>query len=358
MIHTHLNFRADYNMSTYEVYLEVALQSLKQYQNLEVLSYASQTAHPSQSWPSWIPRWDINSHPAPILLPFLYDAAKGANFEFSFDPDMHSLSVKGLNLDTITDTSSVIKIAKQQENEPDSSRIGKDLLAFMRLITQDQWHEDMPDESAATRATAYTLRLQLANWASHALPLLENRQEDTFVSLAHILCNVCGCTITAINGPESSKALSFHHCTICQSDDFDVCVACYGLGETCLNKNHKLSKRESAGVVLPYTPEIVQELRALATGEEPASFSPTCIVDSTQLAFFETSRGWRGVATIAMELGDVIVVLFGSRVPFVLRNHGLAYRLVSHCYLEGIMDGEAMDMWKKGELREEQFEIR
>jgi hypothetical protein len=40
-----MDLKPDYNKSTYEVYRDLALQSLQQYQSLEVLCYAWQSAH-------------------------------------------------------------------------------------------------------------------------------------------------------------------------------------------------------------------------------------------------------------------------------------------------------------------------
>jgi hypothetical protein len=41
----------------------------------------------------------------------------------------------------------------------------------------------------------------------------------------------------------------------------------------------------------------------------------------------------------------------------ILRRRGSAYRLVSDCYINGLIDGEAVDMWQNGELELKSFEI-
>lgn len=53
--------------------------------------------------------------------------------------------------------------------------------------------------------------------------------------------------------------------------------------------------------------------------------------------------------------GDLVVVFFGGRVPFILRQHDSSYILVGECYIHGIMDGEAIDGWRKRRLRENIF---
>ena len=41
--------------------------------------------------------------------------------------------------------------------------------------------------------------------------------------------------------------------------------------------------------------------------------------------------------------GDEVVIFYGGNVPFVLRPDGEQYRLVGECYVQGVMQGEAMN---------------
>ncbi|RYP08673.1 hypothetical protein DL764_001801 [Monosporascus ibericus] len=58
--------------------------------------------------------------------------------------------------------------------------------------------------------------------------------------------------------------------------------------------------------------------------------------------FFGTSNGYMGRGLDEVQAGDIVVVLLGAKVPFVLRGcgHNSHYRLVGECYLHGIMNGE------------------
>lgn len=90
------------------------------------------------------------------------------------------------------------------------------------------------------------------------------------------------------------------------------------------------------------------------------------IVKSTERSYWGT---FPIEASPSHELGDVVALLFGSRVPFVLRpnrmpfdtdraidaerNYFRAYRsweLIGECYVDGIMDGELVDMDERGEV--------
>ncbi|RYP57851.1 hypothetical protein DL770_010564 [Monosporascus sp. CRB-9-2] len=60
--------------------------------------------------------------------------------------------------------------------------------------------------------------------------------------------------------------------------------------------------------------------------------------------FFGTSNGYMGRGLDEVQAGDIVVVLLGAKVPFVLREcgHNSHYRLVGECYLHGIMNGEVV----------------
>ncbi|KAH8592869.1 hypothetical protein B0O99DRAFT_629186 [Bisporella sp. PMI_857] len=60
-------------------------------------------------------------------------------------------------------------------------------------------------------------------------------------------------------------------------------------------------------------------------------------------AFFVTEKGYMGLGPSSMEEGDLVYVLSGGQVPFILRPTRLAegFSLVGESYVHGIMDGEA-----------------
>jgi hypothetical protein len=58
---------------------------------------------------------------------------------------------------------------------------------------------------------------------------------------------------------------------------------------------------------------------------------------------FVSSDERLGVGPSSTESGDLVAVLFGATVPFVLRpNNDTTYRLIGHCYMEGTMEGQAL----------------
>ena len=71
--------------------------------------------------------------------------------------------------------------------------------------------------------------------------------------------------------------------------------------------------------------------------------------------FVKLDDGLLGVAPENTRNGDIVVVFFGGRVPFVLRRKGEFHTIIGECYVQGIMDGEAMDDWRSGKLQKKDF---
>jgi hypothetical protein len=58
---------------------------------------------------------------------------------------------------------------------------------------------------------------------------------------------------------------------------------------------------------------------------------------------FITSTGFLGLGSSIVAEGDVLCVLSGGHLPFVLRPFGKRYNLVGECYVEGLMQGEIVE---------------
>lgn len=71
--------------------------------------------------------------------------------------------------------------------------------------------------------------------------------------------------------------------------------------------------------------------------------------------FVCTKQGRLGIGPSAFRTGDICAVLFGSRLPFVLRPLSLAsqYLLLGDAYIHGLMRGEAVVLWREGKVVEE-----
>ena len=54
---------------------------------------------------------------------------------------------------------------------------------------------------------------------------------------------------------------------------------------------------------------------------------------------------------------DLIFILLGANVPFILRKVDNYFLLVSDAYVEGLMYGEAIEIMKRGDLVVETIDI-
>ncbi|KAH7351306.1 heterokaryon incompatibility protein-domain-containing protein [Rhexocercosporidium sp. MPI-PUGE-AT-0058] len=74
-------------------------------------------------------------------------------------------------------------------------------------------------------------------------------------------------------------------------------------------------------------------------------------------SFFITDDGKMGVGSKRTQKDDVVCLLYGGRLPVVLRPTGDQWRFLEQCVVPGIMHGEAMVDVGEGR-REEWFELR
>ena len=70
-----------------------------------------------------------------------------------------------------------------------------------------------------------------------------------------------------------------------------------------------------------------------------------------------TSKGNIGLCTSDAKEGDLICILLGVRVPLILRKEGDHYVILGDCYVDGIMDGEAIPDMEAGKFDVESFNI-
>lgn len=64
---------------------------------------------------------------------------------------------------------------------------------------------------------------------------------------------------------------------------------------------------------------------------------------------FYTASGHVGLGPKEMSVGDSVYVFAGAAMPVVVRRQGEWFGVIGDCYLNGIMDGEAVDALEKGD---------
>lgn len=81
---------------------------------------------------------------------------------------------------------------------------------------------------------------------------------------------------------------------------------------------------------------------------------------SQNRAFFITDGGRMGIGPQDMQSTDIICILFGGTVPYVLRptENSDEYLLIGECYVHGVMSGEAIDDYEGGRHTGQWFHLR
>jgi hypothetical protein len=99
--------------------------------------------------------------------------------------------------------------------------------------------------------------------------------------------------------------------------------------------------------------------RVETTAEEKAMMAAilSASLSMNRRAFFVSEGNYVGLGPWDMEKEDVICVLLGCRFPVVLRRVEGGYVLIGEAYVDGFMDGEAMEGLRNGEFGIASFKI-
>lgn len=74
--------------------------------------------------------------------------------------------------------------------------------------------------------------------------------------------------------------------------------------------------------------------------------------------FFRTAKGYMGLGPPSMVQGDKVCIIFGCKVPLLLREVDGAYLLVGECYVFGMMQGEMIEELDNGRLEKKIFILK
>ncbi|KAI0913655.1 heterokaryon incompatibility protein-domain-containing protein [Ustulina deusta] len=90
---------------------------------------------------------------------------------------------------------------------------------------------------------------------------------------------------------------------------------------------------------------------------DPGRFHDAFVRACTDKRFFITQDGRMGIGPEFMKENDDIVILFGAKVPFLVRRLGSRYSLIGECYVAGMMNGEPIERWKSSGGARDKFDI-
>jgi hypothetical protein len=284
----------DYGLTVEEVYTNAAVSFIQKHRNLDILGHCTQPEKSSQLMlPSWVPDWTSTCTPVHFF--------KRRRRNFCVDTNAHEDKMGEVSgQDEITNLyhASLDRPADTQVNEASSKPFCKGL------------QFDVVELFSPSAGEAYgcgSVAKDWIKWLSHSsFPFSQRRGgypngDSTRDALSRTL--VADCTRIGVD-------LADRGC----SADIEWSAMADQEGEI-----PRFEDPEGAGIGV--------------LGAHPATFRRRLIV---------TQKQYLGLTSEHVQAGDIIAILVGGQLPFVLRKVHSHYILIGEAYVHGIMDGEAV----------------
>jgi Heterokaryon incompatibility protein (HET) len=307
--------QADYSKAAAKVYQELAVELMRDHGNLYPLSavvHLSADLTEENATASWVPQWDLQ-HYLPYMLVRNRDKFRAAaltNPTFLFPSNSDILQVEGFIFDTVLYQAEEILTTDHipKRSIPGSKGNYIRVLYDMALGWQD---------SSNSKKTA--------NDSKRILPLTlaaEGFDLSIYMEL----------------DPDQRARLLLA--------DF----AEYWI-ESCTTNNERAN-----GILNPAIDSLSINFEGLPP-PSAYSYRAAAVRALKQRRLFYSKKGYFGLGPAVMQPGDIVCVLFGAQVPFILRRKDSRYQLVGESYVHGIMHGEAIKMLEDCELEKQTFSI-
>jgi hypothetical protein len=154
----------------------------------------------------------------------------------------------------------------------------------------------------------------------------------------------------------STESAFEHFVAYCQEHAGDPTVT-LSSSETSFKDFLKATKAVSKGI--KREPEPVSLTQEWATMQPDVEFLKLKYATTSHFnSIFSTEAGLLGQGPAATCDGDLICIVAGANMPFILRRQDGFYRVVGSAYVYGIMQGEAVNYWTQWGREVETLEIR
>jgi hypothetical protein len=337
-----LLLKPDYSQDLRTVYTQAAKRILEQDKHLRILSAVQHGAEIDPSYPSWVPKWHqpLPAEPLALRDEQGYYANGGELFcpSPSTSTSPESLTLTGLICGTLTST---------------STPLSKSNLHFQALPDTSPHRKALQSLFASLNSEQKQLR---ASWSATLEKFTLFGFRDPHVQAGHFAPGSPALSVAVTAQPgkygmrESAEALRGERA---QNDH---------LGEFLLYWRERAGwrgeelKHRSMGMfwrVLEQHGTVYMRERALCAVNALAG-RRVFLMDAA-----EGEMEMEGLGPAAAREGDVVAVLFGGVVPFVLRpcegpDGERFWRLVGECFVPGLMQGEAVE--RAGLLAEGTFD--
>jgi hypothetical protein len=346
----------DYGKSLDQTYLDAAAACASMLDNLDILSYVRHTANslrPGSAFPSWVPRWDeqlvdnaVNQRIGDSWFQhnwstFGRDTNASEKFQH-FQLDGRNLVVHGLIIGRIARCSAILKSAEVlcsclvecwNDVIDISTEKGYSVTGSSSAVGRSSSDRDIAmnaeERSRTARQAALTKMVQTWGLGVH-LPLSQWIDKLTEEAVAHLL-------VSFVWAVADAQRVSQTRCKVQPRD-----IASY------LNRNDRAAERDDKAF-------LDSTYFVMAMGRRILWLKPSERPSKDRSGGSHAAIDY-GMGPAVSQVGDVVAVLHGASVPFVLRPDGGKWLLVGECYFEGLMRGELFEEAASGQILADQHE--
>lgn len=334
--------RLDYAKSKEEVFVEFARQMLDRCTHLdEVLSWCTFVQDPS-SLPSWVPDWIakfernhmqwFRSHRAGGETPSSWTLAEAES----------TLRCKGIRIDIVSGTTipvssslpyrvAATECMSRANNFPAGFGRYKNWLELCATVDRTLIH----DHQLMRKRNGKLTELHWIDW----------RRTLRYTDGKHIL--------------ESNPHAAGHWRKFERFRQTNALFSIFGYSlrdffaspnEPLVESISQLFPQDDHSVKETITPQGNNQIRY--SGDMPDLISVAAIGLHAR-TMITTTTGFLGLAPEEVKIGDVVAILFGCAYPVILRPYVKGFKYVGECYVDGLMDGEAVQAANRGEYEVE-----
>jgi hypothetical protein len=305
----------DYSLPLDHVFTQVARHLLYRQPDLEVLSmvhHAKSAGYESEGFPSWVPKWHQRDEYPGIIFnqtpkSDAYATATAVPTQVQDTNSRNTASLKGLLFDAVDRVGPIIDDFDIGPDYVEDNDIVRSSHIVQNLLVQDARY---PTGEAGRHTVLKTLTAGLNVEFEPA------ESDPEYTPAAESFFNIFF--------EQSMKSKAQKRSALWQ----------------------KIRRSKDEGLISQFE-----------ENDSLKSYYDAVVNACSRHRLFVTTNGYIGLGPLTMQDLDTVAILFGGKVPLVLRRAHNQWKLVGECYLHGVMKGEAAEAWRRGDLESQWFEI-
>jgi hypothetical protein len=352
-------FKANYMMSAAEVFAYTAFHIICSTQTLYILSLAQcGTIASIDNVPFWAFK-ALPTIPASLTVPLAsptrgFKACGQTGVEWNTSNDWRTLILRGFTLDEVQRVTK-FRILNDQERGDEAivtafQSVAEDpkvcqryeealvehfvwtLLAGSGFSPRDGLVFGSYKGDAIADFIAYINHCIFQDWATHGVPICHKGLMELVALALHtrpeLLAHCSSPVLTETDENSVDDQIKAFH-----AKDYEAATRARAMMKMIMQFTNPEMNRRFVDVYIPW---------------------------SQNRAFFITDGGRIGIGPQDMQPTDIICVLFGGTVPYVLRptENPSEYLFIGECYVHGAMSGEAVDDYERGRRTSQWFHLR